>query len=94
MLDSVCGFCGNKDLEKLSEHEYICKNCGYGWNGKPENIVQSIARIARISKYMITQNPQLSRDQLVEVIIAKVHAIERHPTRQDGYCEYCERIYN
>lgn len=89
----VCGFCEGTELEKMSEKEYICQRCGYGWNGKPANILESIQRIARISKYMITQNPQLSKDDLVEVIIAKIHAIERHPKRPDGYCEYCRRLY-
>lgn len=93
MSGLVCHFCGSKELEKMSEHEYICKICGYGWNGKPADIKKALVRIVNLARYLMTQNPNATKDQIIEMVVTKIHHIERHPLRQDGFCEYCQRVY-
>jgi len=89
----ICQFCGSKDFEKMSDDELICRECGYGCNGKPADIKNTLATIVLLSKYTMLKNPQATKGQIVEMVITKLHHIENHPLRQDGFCEYCGRLY-
>lgn len=93
MSKLICNFCSGDNFEKMSEEEYICKTCGYGWNGKPADIKKTLRRIGNLAKYLMVQNPNATQGQIVEMVITKLHHIERHPIRQDGFCEYCQRVF-
>ena len=88
-----CAFCNQESLEKISEKEYICINCGFGWNGIEGDIDSHLKDIVRIVKFTKLQNPNLNNDEITELVTEKLHKIENHPVRQDGYCEYCEVKY-
>jgi len=84
-----CDFCGSK-VEKIEEDHYNCPNCGFGWNGKrPANMGEHLKRIINLTKYLIVQNPTKTRDEISNIVMEKLHVIEKHPLDKHGYCEYC-----
>lgn len=85
-----CAFCGNANVEKITDEHYNCSICGFGWNGKqPANMSKHLQRIINLTKYLIVQNPTKSRDEITNIVMEKLHAIENHPVDKFGYCEYC-----
>lgn len=85
---SNCAFCDNP-VEKISEDHYNCPNCGFGWNGKPANMQIHLEKLMNLTKYLITQNPTKSKDEITNLVMEKLHSIEKHPIDKHGYCEYC-----
>ncbi len=89
---SSCAFCGNV-VEKISDDHFNCPYCGFGWDGKPADMRVHLQKIMNLTKYLITQNPTKSRQELTNLVMEKLHSIEKHPVNKDGFCEYCNVRY-
>jgi DNA-directed RNA polymerase subunit RPC12/RpoP len=85
-----CAFCGNANVEKITDEHYNCSICGFGWNGKlPADMGAHLTRIVNLTKYLMVQNPTKSKDEMVNLVMEKLHGIENHQVDKHGYCEYC-----
>lgn len=92
-----CAFCGSKELEKLSEKQIVCKDCGFGFGntGKetPENMQEHLKKMIQGLKLLTVLFPNDTVRQSVLRFQFHQHRVENHPT-SDGYCEYCIRDWN
>lgn len=92
-----CAFCGSKELEKLSEKQIVCKNCGFGFGntGKetPENMQGHLKQMLQAINLLKVMFPNDTEQQLVLRFSFHQHRLENHPTSK-GYCEYCNRNWN
>ena len=86
-----CPLCGSKNFEVMEDESFICKKCGLGVKGDPnfDNHLHNVWVIAVFTKQFY---PNLSRKKLADKICEILHKIEHHPTRPDGYCEFCEKL--
>ncbi len=84
-----CAFCKNP-VEKIEEDHYNCSTCGFGWNGKMGgDMYKHITRLVNLTKYLMVQNPNKTQEEYINMVMEKLHSIEKHPVNKDGYCEYC-----
>ena len=88
----VCPFCNSDDVEKFSETHYMCRNCGVGNKGIPFDRKEFLEYIAKMIRQVKLEHPEYTNEQLVDKTSEIFHKIEGHPTRSDGYCEYCEKM--
>jgi len=52
-------------------------------------MIQKVLRkVLTCSKF----NPEDSREQIIEKVMKFLHKVQNHPTRPDGYCEFCEKV--
>lgn len=84
-----CAFCNNV-VEKIAEDHYNCSTCGFGWNGKRGgDMNRHIKNLMNLTKYLIVQFPNKTQREYVNMVMEKLHVIEKHPVDRDGYCDYC-----
>lgn len=93
-MDS-CNFCGGKNIEKFSENHYLCRDCGFGTDGKAKwknfsEHIEFLKKSVILAKKMF---PTLTNEQLADKIQKTLHKVESHPLRRDGFCEYCNVKY-
>jgi len=92
-MKGICEFCGNL-MQKISEDEYNCPRCGFGWNGKGKpSMKDHLKKVVNLTKYLMTQFPNKEKNEYVAMVMEKLHGIEKHPVNRDGYCEYCNLRY-
>ena len=93
--DYVCQLCGSDQIEKFSDFNWLCKNCGLGTNGKPamsfEKHLKDVATAVSLAELMF---PHLTKIQLTFRVQFHLHRTENHPEIKDGYCEVCMINYS
>lgn len=88
-MGNICAFCSSA-VEKIEKDHYNCSTCGFGWNGKMGgDMNKHLTRLVNLTKYLMIQNPNKTQGEYVNMVMEKLHAIEKHPLNKDGYCEYC-----
>jgi len=90
-----CPLCDSKNFEVMEDQSFLCKTCGFGIKGKPDfaNYFDYLNNyLLVITKVTKTFFPDLSQQELTNKIMRVLHEVEKHPTRPDGYCEFCEKV--
>ncbi len=90
-----CAFCGAV-MDMIDKNHYNCSTCGFGWNGELKNLPNMedhLKKIINLTKYLITQYPNKTQQEYVNLVMEKLHSIEKHPVNRHGYCEYCSIKY-
>jgi len=86
-----CSACGSKELEKLSEIEIICKNCGYGFATGKETTPHLIEYVKKLQMQVLLLKalfPNDTKEQLNLRFKFHLHRVEKHPVSHT-FCEYC-----
>ena len=90
-----CQLCGSEDIEKFSDNNWLCKNCGLGTRGKPNQSFKEhldfVAKAITLARVMF---PNISEQQLSFRVQFHFHRTEMHPENKDGYCEVCQIDYS
>jgi len=89
----TCPLCDSKELEIIGS-EVLCKTCGYGHSGNAnkEGLEAHLQKIAEIVMSLKIIRPDLTPKEMTNEVQTILHRIEKHPTRKDGFCEYCGKI--
>lgn len=89
----TCLLCEGKELE-VNGSEVMCRTCGYGHgdNATKEGLEIHLQNIAKVILTLKKVEPDLTANQITDRVCKILHKVEKHPTRKDGYCEYCEEI--
>jgi len=89
----TCPLCDSKELE-IIDSEILCKTCGFGHSddATKEGFEAHLQKITNIATSLKIIRPNLTSRELTDKVQTILHRIEKHPTRKDGFCEYCGEI--
>jgi ribosomal protein L37AE/L43A len=89
----LCDYCKSENIEALSKDHISCKDCGFGWNGKPKNMNVHLEEIMELAKGLALKHPKASKQELSDLLKTELHIKENHPLDSKGWCEYCNQKF-
>ncbi len=90
-----CQGCGSTEIEKISDTNWLCKNCGFGTKGKPtQSFTEHINDVAKAVTLAEVMFPDITKEQRAFRVQFHLHRTEKHPENRDGYCEVCMISYS
>lgn len=88
-----CALCGGDNIEKFSDTNFLCRDCGLGTDGKAKNFDEHLEFLKKSVKLAKMMFPEMTPEELSNKVQTTLHKVENHPVRQDGYCEFCDKKY-